>query len=258
MSPGMVKPPMDQASKARIPSEPARQVENPATPDARFRADMPKIPGVARGAAPQGRNRQQLMRMGQILGAVVVLGIGTAWWMLRGNRAAGSPVAQEQTPVLVPTPAAPELPPPPPAPTALGRNEIGTVEEFARPWTAKKFNYTSLLNRDVVPAIAIRLPAGDGKNAVSYWGVLLKAPFGQCELEFLSDLGQINARFGYRAAHPMVVDSCSGIIYDPLRTGTLPDGTWSRGDIVHGSGLRPPFQVEIRVEGGHLFAGRAE
>jgi hypothetical protein len=258
MSPEAPKPSAAKSSTAPNVCGPAKSSEVPPKPDPRFRADMPQIPGVNASAARQAGNRQQTMRIAQILGAVVILGGGSAWWLLHGSRASGAPVALEQTLTPTPSPAPAELPPLPPAPIALGRNEIGTVGEFDHPWSAKKFNYTSLLNRDVVPAVAIRLPSGDGQHAASYWGVLLKAPFGQCDLEFLSDLSQISARFGYRANHPMIVDSCSGIVYDPLRTGTLPDGTWSRGDIVKGQGIRPPMQVEIRIEGGHLFAGRAE
>jgi hypothetical protein len=40
--------------------------------------------------------------------------------------------------------------------------------------------------------------------------------------------------------------------------GTLPNGSWARGEIVQGSGFRPPMQIEVRLEGNKLIAGRSE
>jgi hypothetical protein len=257
MSPEIAKPPAVPSSPVTSQRDSEKTKGVAAKADVRFRPDMPQIPGVADNSRRKPGNRQQMQRLAPVLGVVIIIVAGAAWWFLSGGHATRVTGGDDQA-LATPSPAPPELPPLPAAPKALGRNEIGAVEEFSQPWAAKKFGYTSLLNREVVPAIAIRLPVGDGKQATSYWGILLKAPFAQCDLEFLSDLNQISARFGYHAAHPMVVDACSGIIYDPMRTGTLPDGTWSRGDIVHGQGLRPPMQVEIKVEGGHLYAGRAE
>jgi hypothetical protein len=127
-----------------------------------------------------------------------------------------------------------------------------------QPWASKKFQYSHPLTRDSVAAIAIRLPVGTGRSSTSYWGILLKAPYGQCELQFATDLNQISEKYGYRATHPMVVDPCSNTVYDPLRTGTLPNGSWARGEIVQGAGFRPPMQIEIRIEGDRLVAGRSE
>jgi hypothetical protein len=130
--------------------------------------------------------------------------------------------------------------------------------ELAHPWSAKKFSYSRPVTHEEVPAIAIRLPGGNGKTSASYWAILLKAPFGQCELEYISDVNEVASRFGYAAKHPMIVDACSGTLYDPLRTGTLPNGSWARGDIVQGAGFRPPMQIEVRVDGDRLVAGRSE
>jgi hypothetical protein len=137
-------------------------------------------------------------------------------------------------------------------------NEIGTIEQLSAPWSAKKFNYTHTLTGQQIPAIAIRLPGGNGRTAASYWVILLKAPFGNCALEYVSDTKEIASRFGFSASHPMIADACSNTLCDPMRMATLPNGSWARGEIVQGSGYRPPLQVEIRIDGDKLIAGRSE
>jgi hypothetical protein len=141
---------------------------------------------------------------------------------------------------------------------ARSNNEIGTVEDLVQPWSARKFSYSRPVTHEEVPAIAIRLPGGNGQSSASYWAILLKAPYGQCDLEYVSDVKEIASRFGFVAKHPMIADACSGTLYDPLRTGTLPNGSWARGEIVQGAGFRPPMQIEIRIEGDRIIAGRSE
>lgn len=212
---------------------------------------MPVIPGVPSAAQ---KTRVKMIKVAAIvLGGLLLVAGGRAWLKARSSHIASVPDEQEAAPVAAPIESEPA---PVARPTAV--NEIGTREEFDRPWAAKKFSYSSPLTHEAVPAIAIRLPNGDGHSSASYWGILLKAPFGQCELEYLTDLKVIASRFGYNATHPMIADACSGTLYDPLRTGTLPNGSWARGDIVQGSGFRPPLQVEILVQGDKLVAGRSE
>jgi len=43
------------------------------------------------------------------------------------------------------------------------------------------------------------------------------------------------------AGHPMVVNPCTGLLYDPLKSDRLGQRTGS-GEIVKGGGLRPPFR----------------
>jgi hypothetical protein len=217
---------------------------------------MPQIPGVTQGTTENRPNKQKLIWMAVAAGVVLLVGGIVAWRMLGGPHGSGSAATQE----LVTSPAPPELPPPPLPATAAqhATNEIGSLAELSESWASKKFLYSHGLSRENVPAIAIRLPVGNGRSANSYWGILLKAPYGQCDLEFVTDLNQISAKYGYRATHPMVVDPCSSTVYDPLKTGTLPNGSWARGDIVQGAGFRPPMQIEIRIEGDKLVAGRSE
>jgi hypothetical protein len=224
-------------------------------PKPRFNADMPKIPGVIGAAAreEQERTRTNWGRAAVAISALLVLGSAGALLMTRTTHHESSATV----PVFQPGSAPAELPARP-ATSMAGGNEIGTIDQLATPWSAKKFTYTRPLNQEHLPAIAIRLPEGNGRTAASFWVILLKAPFGQCQLEYVSDVKEIASRFGFTASHPMVADSCSNTLYDPTRMGTLPNGSWARGEIVQGSGFRPPMQIEVRLEGNKLIAGRSE
>jgi len=233
----------------------------PEVPVERFQTSMPEIPGVAKGAgAGQTQSLPSKYLTAIVVGGLLAVGF-IAFIVLRGFSGGSSqskaatvapPAAEEQVPTAAPA----DLPPA--TSTSALRNEIGTLEEFAHPWAAKKFTYSYLAAHDRMAAIAIRMPVGDGRSAASYWAILLKAPYGKCDLEFLPDSKEVERRFGFAATHPMVVDPCSGTVYDPLQTGTLPNGAWARGEIVQGSGFRPPLLVELRVENGRLYATRAE
>jgi len=254
-------------SKTSAPSKTSsgfRQVETPAQPQTlaedvaasklRFKPEMPNIPGVIAEASPEEQPPQRTNwgRAAVAIGALLVLGGAGAWLMMRTTHHDAAAV-----PVFQPTPPPEELPAPP-ASRSVTSNEIGTIEELAAPWAAKKFTYTRPLTREQIPAIAIRLPGGNGHTTASFWAILMKAPFGQCQLEYVIDTNQIASRFDFNASHPMIADPCSSALYDPTRMGTLPNGSWARGEIVHGSGFRPPMQIQIRLDGNKLIAGRAE
>jgi len=100
----------------------------------------------------------------------------------------------------------------------------------------------------------MRLPvAGE-----SFWAFSLNTPFSRCQLQYVTDLSALSQRFAYPATHPMVVSECDGTIYDPLKMATLSDGSWVRGDIVRGGGIRPPIAIQVRVRGHELVAARME
>jgi hypothetical protein len=228
--------------------------EDVAASKLRFNPAMPNIPGVIGEGLP-GERQSKPINWGRAIvaiSALLILGGAGAWLTMRTTRHDAAAV-----PVLTPTPAPDELPA---APVSRGAssNEIGTTEELAAPWAAKKFTYTRTFTREQIPAIAIRLPGGNGQTTASYWVILMRAPFGQCRLEYIIDTNQIASRFGFNASHPMIADPCSSALYDPMRMGTLPNGSWARGEIVHGSGFRPPMQIEIHLDGNKLIAGRAE
>ncbi len=105
--------------------------------------------------------------------------------------------------------------------------------------------------------MVVRLPTGAPGDSASYWAFSLQAPFGRCELDYATDLAKLSSEYGYRASHPMVVDACNGTVYDPLTLGNV-GGAWVRGEIVQGSGIRPPLSIEVRVERGRVIATRME
>ncbi|PYU32171.1 MAG: hypothetical protein DMG31_10975 [Acidobacteria bacterium] len=92
----------------------------------------------------------------------------------------------------------------------------------------------------------------------SFWAFSLTTPFSRCQLQYVTDLSALSRRFVYSADHPMVVSDCDGILYDPLKIDTLPDGSWVRGEIVRGGGIRPPIAIQIEVQGRDIVADRTE
>ncbi len=242
-----------QSKPVEAPLKPQTLADNVAPPKTRFSAEMPNIPGVTGAAAQeeQARARTNWGRAAVAVAALLVLGSVGAWLMTRTTHHESEAAA----PVLQPSPAVDELPA---VPRAATSNEIGTIEQFATSWSARKFIYTRPLNGQQVPAIAIRLPGSTGHTAGSYWVILLKSPFGNCPLEYITDAKELSSRFGFSASHPMIADACSNTLYDPTRMGTLPNGSWARGEIVQGSGYRPPLQIEIRLDGDKLISVRSE
>ncbi len=93
-----------------------------------------------------------------------------------------------------------------------------------------------------------------------YWAFEQKSPYGNCKLEFLTDLDKLKKDYGFRdPKHPMVGNPCSRTVFDPLKTTNLPgSGAWVRGSIVQGSDLRPPLAIELKVEGKKILAVRTE
>jgi hypothetical protein len=228
---------------------------------------MPQIPGVNGAAAPPVTKpatpvsqpkavlkkkflspRMQLF--GGIAGASVVVGVAVLWWVKSIPRKSAeysdreSVSAESSAPVALPSAAA-----------VSAQNEPGfvaTVEELSKPWAAKSFTFQNPLTHEKVKAMAIRLPGG------ALWGFSLQVPYAQCDLEFVTDLDRLATQFGFRATHPMVVNPCNNTVYDPLKMGTLGENVWVRGEIVHGSDLRPPISIEIQTKGRSIIADRIE
>jgi hypothetical protein len=105
----------------------------------------------------------------------------------------------------------------------------------------------------------IRLPTGSASQSVSYWAFSLNAPFGNCRLEYVTDLAKLKTDYGFGAAtHPMVGNPCGRTVYDPLKMMNIPGGVWVRGAIVQGSDLRPPLGIEVEVRDKQILAARME
>lgn len=223
--------------------------EKPAEQKPRYQAANPQIPGVDAKATNAGAplSAKTLIAAGAAVAVVAILVI-TLVARRSGPTPDSAPQPVADAPVV-------DLPPVPEASRAS--DQIATREELSEPWSSKQFTYLRPFSDERIQALVVHLPGGTPQE-VLYWGILLQAPYNHCELKYISDLSALAQQYGFRASHPMVVDTCNGSIFDPLKMGTLGDGSWTRGELVKGGDLRPPLAVEIKVEGNRLVAGRAE
>lgn len=239
-----------------------------------FKPSQPRIPGVsdapaappqpaqaAPSPAPVRRLPPQLPPKWIAIGAAgaVVLGMILAWLVLRPSApTAPAAAASVSTQAAEPSASAiassatvsPEVAP-------LYPDEVASIEEMGKPWAWKRFNFTKTVASGPVPAMLVRLPAGAPRNADSYWAFSLKSRYGKCEMELVTDLEKILKDYGYRAQHPMVVESCTSTVFDPLRRGTV-SGAWVRGEVVQGGGMRPPLMIEVQIKGNRILAVQME
>jgi hypothetical protein len=230
-----------------------------------FRPVQPDIPGVPPGGekkdapAPPAQEHSgvplalagelPLIRIAvAIVGFAIVFG-GLFYWS-RGYSRKPMPSASEK--VAPASPGAAEEPQPAEK-MAVGPGPIATTDELAKAWSSKSFLFRDPLAAKSVPAMVVRLPGGQ------LWGFSLQEPFGNCELEYVTDLKRIASDYHFQADHPMVVNPCSRAVYDLTRysSGAL-NGGIVRGDIVAGIGVRPPMAIEIRTDGKDVVAVRAE
>jgi len=222
-----------------------------------FHPEMPSIPGVSNvpvrpsvqsPAGALSEKTKRLALLGGIFVASVLVVIGFLGWIKHTLRAPVQPASAESST------AEPSVLPPLPSGTPVheGPTIAATVEELSKSWAAKKFTFVRPLTQENVDAIVIRLPGG------GLWAFALQEPYGKCNLAFVTDLDQIKATYGYRASHPMVVNPCSSTVYDPLKVGELGGNTWIRGQVVQGSGLRPPISIEVQTKGHSIIADRIE
>jgi hypothetical protein len=182
--------------------------------------------------------------------------VGARWAL--GPKHIAPKLAEEQPELEVPSPA------PDPStllPHASDANPgIADVAEMARPWTSKDFYIKNSLTGESIAAVLIRLPTGSASQASGYWAFSINAPYGNCKLEYITDLARLKNDYGFSAAkHPMVGNPCSRTVFDPVKMTNLPgSGAIVHGAIVQGSDLRPPLGVEITVKDKKILAVRAE
>jgi hypothetical protein len=223
-------------------------------PSERFKTEMPQIPGISGpGVRPAGNPAIKLV-IG-LLALLLIVFVGARWAL--GPKHAAPRVAEQQPQIEVPAPA------PDPSsliPHATDANPgIADTTEMAKPWSTKDFFVRNRLTGENIPAILIRLPTGSASQIRGYWAFAVKSPYGNCQLEYISDLAKLQGDYGFRAAkHPMVGNPCSHTVFDPLKLTNLPGDVWVRGAIVQGSDLRPPLGVDIRIDGKRILAIRAE
>ena len=225
-----------------------------------FHPEMPKIPGVSavsRSTGQATRERefnsnfdpQRLMLICGGIAAVLLLGGLSFWWASGRNR---GPAAQPADATAVDQPA-PSLPVPNlRTPVHDGPTEAATAQELSKPWSAKKFTFVKPITMENIDAIVIRLPSG------GLWAFALQGPADRCALEYVTDVDVLATKYGFNAAHPMVVSPCDRTIYDPLKVGALGGNTWVRGEIVQGSALRPPISIDVKQRGRTIIADSIE
>jgi hypothetical protein len=223
----------------------------------RFKAEMPQIPGVS-ATAPRrtGVAENPAVRLVAGLLVVVVLCLVGARWLFHSKRTeATAPPAPAQ--IEVPTPPADATPS---VPRATAANpEIATVAEMAKPWSSKEFFFVDHFSKESTPALLIRLTSGSASQPEGYWALSMKAPYGSCQLEYISDTAKLKDQYGFNAArHPMVGDPCSRTVFDPLKMSEIPGNIWVRGSIAQGSDLRPPLGIEIQIRNKSILATRME
>jgi hypothetical protein len=136
---------------------------------------------------------------------------------------------------------------------------IATVEEMAKPWASKEFGYRDVFSGETTQALLVRLPRASATQASGYWAFAIHVAYGNCKLEYLTDLSRLRDDYGYlEAKHPMVGDPCSRSIFDPLKLSILPGDVWVRGGIVQGMDVRPPLGIEVIIKGQNIIARRME
>jgi len=222
-------------------------------PSDRFKSEMPQIPGVSGSRATTAPNPAVKLVIG-LLAVLLMIFLGAR--ALRPKRV--TPQAVDQQPQI-------EVPAPAPDPSTLlphatdANPGIASVTEMAKPWSSKEFFIRNRLNGENISGLLVRLPTGSPSQSSGYWAFAQKAPFGDCRLEYVTDLDKLKNDYGFSSAkHPMVGNPCSRTVYDPLKLSNLPGSVWARGAIVQGSDLRPPLGIEIKVEGKKILAVRAE
>ena len=226
-----------------------RTLQQPPSPAAQCKItpEMPRIPGV--GQTPP-RAAVQLKPLITVILAALLCASGFVLWLshrrhanLNASATSGAPISRVSDASSI-TKADTEA------------NTIGTLYELAQPWSSKTFLFIDPKTEQGVPAMAIHLPGPPDEP--SFWAFALSNPFSRCQLQYVTDLSALSLRFAYSAAHPMVVSECDGIVYDPLKMAILPNGSWVRGEMVRGVGIRPPIAIQVEVRGRDVIAKRME
>jgi hypothetical protein len=230
--------------------------------------EPPEIPGLhAQGTIYTGEpSRSGVRRLMETLNlagrsrnavwGIALAGLGLlgffAMKMSLGTSRGDAEQTQNSTPIGTSSTAASQPPYASPATPV-----IATLTEVAEPWSSKKFFFRRDPTSAYVPALLVRLPgkpAADG----SYWAFGLDVPFSRCQYEYLVDLERLSAGYEFPASHPMVGNPCTHSVFDPLQRKEVPGNYLVRGAIVRGWDTRPPYEIEVRVNGNEIHAMRME
>src|SRR5215469_257077 len=243
-------------------SDRLKAMPNDEKKSAAFQTSQPKIPGVPERAHQDPKETgsnpapiaQEARTTGPTMvslpylwaaggGAILVLVFAVAWW------AHGVSGAVQPAPMPTTTGAAQPDARQPVERLPFAPGAIATTSQMKEPWSTQKFLYHDS-NGDVLPALLVHLHGDE------YWAISLREPFGTCELEFAS-IDRLRDYYNLRSKYPMIGDPCSRTVYDLTQYGSGPNGL-VRGEIVAGTGLRPPLAIEVQVEGEKIIASRSE
>jgi hypothetical protein len=240
--------------------------DEPKNNDA-FRPQDPHIPGVsdnpkrakelAKAAAKAAKRAQPSTPSvlaspklwAAILGIIAVVGAawyGVHWWNNQRSlhEAENPPVEAGLTDLKAPVAtASSDLP--------FGPGPVASTADLQETWSWKRFIFRAPQTADNIPAIVIKLP----NNIL--WGVELREPFGNCQLEYVDDLARLDSQYHFQADHPMIADPCSHAVFDLLRFGPGPSGL-VRGETVSGAAVRPPIAIQMTVKGKDVVAVKVE
>ncbi len=225
----------------RIPGVPAEKRE-------KSRTQAPGVVGPPPSLPAHSPSRMRLLWIALTL--LLALGVGFyAWVHWSSAKTAASPVEALQATTAkaiagVRPKVADDVP-------AIAPGVIATRAQLAKPWSSKRFYFRDPVTQQPTPSIVVRLPGG------TLWAFSLREPFGQCQLEYITDLKKLQAQYDFSASHPMAADPCNGSVFDLTRYGSGPNGL-VRGEIEKGTALRPPMAIEVRTRGNEIVAVRME
>ena len=223
-------------------------------PSERFKTDTSQIAGISARKVHAQPGFKPVRLIGS-LAALIFLLVCVRALML--PKVPAAPTAAPTPQIEVPAPASDARAALPLA--TESEPSIASVEEMVAPWTSKDFVYKHRVSGENVPAILVHLPTGSAGSPRSYWAFSLNAPFGNCRLEYVTDLEKLRTDYDFRAAkHPMVGNPCSRTVYDPLKMMNIPGSVWVRGAIVQGSDVRPPLGIEVEIHDKQILAARME
>lgn len=219
-----------------------------------FKPEMPRIPGVnddyvpaTAGASTSAANGRKLQIVAGVF-AVMLIGVALMWWIKSMPHGAATPMKSSSAAGRIPAfePAAGST-----FGAYTGPTVAATARELANPWSAKAFTFVKPVTHENIDAMVVRLPGG------TLWAFALQEPYGHCSLQYISDVRELAAKYSFRAAHPMIVNPCNATIYDPMKISS-DSNVWSRGQIVQGGGVRPPFAINVQMRRGVIIADRME
>jgi hypothetical protein len=225
-----------------------------STPNDKFKADMPEIPGVSSPGAKPASSGFPWLVMAGLVAVLVAIFVGGRL-LSKPRRGESAVPAASQTDSVA---RQPDLAAAVPVVTEQG-SAVAQVGDLPKAWSSREFTFRNRVTGETVNAILVRLPGSPAGQSSGYWSVAMKAAYGSCQLEYVEDLEKLRDDYGYRVAnHPMVGNPCTRSLYDPLKYAPIPGNVLARGAVVQGSDLRPPLGIEVKVQGKQILAARME